>query len=29
MIIRILPDAERDLEPGADFYESQGQGLGR
>ena len=29
MIIRILPEAEHDLEIGADFYESQGNGLGR
>ena len=29
MIIRILPEAEHDLEIGADFYESQGDGLGR
>ena len=29
MKIRILPGAERDLEIGADFYESQGNGLGR
>lgn len=29
MRIRILPEAERDLEIGADFYESQREGLGR
>ena len=29
MNIRILPEAERDLELGADFYESQREGLGR
>ena len=29
MKIRILPEAERDLELGADFYESQREGLGR
>jgi hypothetical protein len=29
MKIRILPEAERDLEIGADFYESQSPGLGR
>lgn len=29
MKIRILPEAERDLELGADFYESQRLGLGR
>jgi len=29
MIIRILPEAERDLEIGADFYEAQRNGLGR
>ena len=29
MNIRILPEAERDLEIGADFYESQREGLGR
>jgi hypothetical protein len=29
MNIRILPEAERDLELGADFYESQRVGLGR
>jgi hypothetical protein len=29
MIIRILPEAEHDLEIGADFYESQCGGLGR
>lgn len=29
MKIRILPEAEHDLEIGADFYESQGAGLGR
>jgi plasmid stabilization system protein ParE len=29
MNIRILPEAERDLELGADFYESQRDGLGR
>ena len=28
MNIRILPEAERDLELGADFYESQRDGLG-
>jgi hypothetical protein len=28
MKIRILPEAERDLEIGADFYESQRDGLG-
>lgn len=28
MSIRILPQAERDLELRADFYESQRQGLG-
>lgn len=28
MRIRILPEAERDLEIGADFYESQQAGLG-
>ena len=28
MRIRLLPEAERDLELGADFYESQQQGLG-
>ena len=28
MKIRILPAAERDLEIGADFYESQRSGLG-
>ena len=28
MKIRILPNAETDLELGADFYESQGEGLG-
>jgi hypothetical protein len=27
--IRILPEAEHDLEIGADFYESQGEGFGR
>jgi len=29
MKIRILPEAEHDLELGADFYESQREGLGR
>lgn len=29
MKIRILPEAERDLELGGDFYESQREGLGR
>jgi plasmid stabilization system protein ParE len=29
MKIRILPGAERDLEIGADFYEAQGNRLGR
>ena len=29
MKIRILPEASRDLELGADFYESQNRGLGR
>jgi plasmid stabilization system protein ParE len=29
MKIRILPEAERDLELGADFYEAQRAGLGR
>ena len=29
MIIRILPEAESDLQIGADFYESQQRGLGR
>ena len=29
MKIRILPAAEHDLELGADFYESQREGLGR
>ena len=29
MNIRILPEAEQDLELGADFYESQRVGLGR
>ncbi len=29
MKIRILPEAERDLEIGADFYEAQRVGLGR
>jgi plasmid stabilization system protein ParE len=29
MNIRILPEAEHDLELGADFYESQRDGLGR
>ena len=29
MRIRLLPEAERDLELGADFYESQTAGLGR
>lgn len=28
MRIRLLPEAERDLESGADFYESQQAGLG-
>jgi plasmid stabilization system protein ParE len=28
MKIRLLPDAERDLEIGADFYQSQSSGLG-
>lgn len=28
-MIRILPEAERDLEIGADFYESQRKGLGQ
>lgn len=28
MRIRLLPEAERDLEIGADFYESQQPGLG-
>jgi len=28
MKVRLLPEAERDLEIGADFYESQKQGLG-
>ena len=28
MRIRILPEAERDLEPGAEFYESQSPGVG-
>lgn len=28
MRIRLLPEAERDLEIGADFYESQAAGLG-
>jgi plasmid stabilization system protein ParE len=28
MKIRLLPDAERDLEIGADFYQSQSPGLG-
>lgn len=28
MKIRLLPDAERDLEIGADFYQSQSLGLG-
>ncbi len=28
MKIRLLPEAERDLEIGADFYESQRLGLG-
>ena len=28
MKIRLLPEAERDLEIGADFYESQKSGLG-
>ncbi len=29
MIIQILPEAERDLELGADFYEAQRAGLGQ
>jgi len=29
MNIRILPEAEQDLELGADFYDSQREGLGR
>ena len=29
MMIRILPEASRDLELGGDFYESQRPGLGR
>lgn len=29
MKVRILPEAERDLEIGADFYESQENGLGQ
>lgn len=29
MTIRILPEAERDLEIGADFYEAQRSGLGQ
>jgi plasmid stabilization system protein ParE len=29
MRIRILPEAEHDLEIGADFYEAQREGLGR
>ncbi len=29
MKIRILPEAEQDLELGADFYQSQREGLGR
>ena len=29
MKIRILPEAEQDLEIGADFYEAQADGLGR
>lgn len=29
MKIRILPEAVHDLELGADFYESQREGLGR
>ncbi len=29
MKVRILPEAERDLEIGAQFYESQKSGLGR
>lgn len=29
MKIRILPEAERDLEVGAGFYEAQREGLGR
>jgi plasmid stabilization system protein ParE len=29
MRIRILPEAERDLEIGADFYDAQREGLGR
>lgn len=28
MKLRLLPEAERDLEMGADFYESQNAGLG-
>jgi len=28
MRLRLLPEAERDLEIGADFYESQHTGLG-
>ncbi|MCA9195445.1 MAG: hypothetical protein KDB03_26925 [Planctomycetales bacterium] len=28
MRIRLLPEAERDIELGADFYESQSPGLG-
>ncbi len=28
MKLRLLPEAERDLEIGADFYESQNTGLG-
>ncbi len=28
MRIRLLPEAERDLETGSDFYESQQPGLG-
>ncbi len=29
MRIRILPEAERDLDLGADFYDSQSSGVGR
>jgi hypothetical protein len=29
MRIRILPEAEHDLALGADFYEAQGEGVGR
>jgi hypothetical protein len=28
MKVRLLPEAQRDLEAGADFYESQRHGLG-